>query len=125
MVGTLWSLVVAGLVLLLTHFGVSSTGLRDRIVGAVGEGPYRGLYSLVALAVTVWLVMAYIAAPPGAVLWDTYPYGWYVPIVLLPLALILLVGGLSTPNPTAVGGDRQLGEPEPARGVLRITRHPV
>ncbi|HET8728722.1 MAG TPA: NnrU family protein [Alphaproteobacteria bacterium] len=125
MIGSIEALTVAGCVLLLTHFGVSSTGLRDRIVDAIGEGPYLGLYSLVALGVLVWLVMAYNAAPPGPVLWNAYPWGWYVPIVVVPVALVLLVGGLSIPNPTAVGGDRQLAEPQPVRGVLRITRHPV
>lgn len=125
MTGSIEAVAVAGLLLLLTHFGVSSTGLRDRVAGAVGEGPYLGLYSLVALAVMVWLVMAYNAAPPGPVLWVTWPWGWYVPVVVLPFALMLVVGGVSQPNPTAVGGDRQFGEPRPVRGVLRITRHPV
>src|SRR3546814_16118780 len=58
MVGSLWALAVAGLVLLLSHFGVSSTSLRDRIVAAIGVGPYLGLYLLVSLAVTFCLVMA-------------------------------------------------------------------
>jgi uncharacterized membrane protein len=30
-----------------------------------------------------------------------------------------------TPNPTAVGAAKLLGRKEPARGILRITRHPV
>ena len=42
----------------------------------------------------------------------------------MPLALVLLVGGLSTPNPTAVGAPDVLSQSEPARGVFRITRHP-
>lgn len=125
MIGSIEAVAVAGCVLLLSHFGISSTGLRDRLVGTLGEGPYLALYSLVALGVVVWLVMAYNAAPPGPVLWTLHPYGWYVPVVVVPVALVLAVGGLSQPNPTAVGGDRQFGEPQPVRGVLRITRHPV
>jgi|HigsolmetaAR203D_1030402.scaffolds.fasta_scaffold00064_74 uncharacterized membrane protein len=125
MVGSMWSLVAAGAFLLLTHFGIASTGLRGRLVDAMGEGPYRGVFSLVAFAALFWLILAYNAAPPFPVLWDLHPYGSYLPIILMPVALVLLVGGLSAPNPTAAGWERDLHEPEPARGALRITRHPV
>jgi uncharacterized membrane protein len=40
------------------------------------------------------------------------------------LAFLFAGVGLTTPNPTAVGGESQLDESEPARGILRITRHP-
>jgi uncharacterized membrane protein len=40
-------LVAATLVFLATHF-VTSTPLRTALVRAMGEWPYRGLYSLVA-----------------------------------------------------------------------------
>ena len=40
-------LVAATAAFLLTHF-VTSTPLRAKLVGAMGEWPYRGLYSLVA-----------------------------------------------------------------------------
>jgi uncharacterized membrane protein len=41
------------------------------------------------------------------------------------LVAFLFAGiGLTTPSPTAVGGGAQLEQAEPARGILRITRHP-
>ncbi len=43
----------------------------------------------------------------------------------MPLALFLLVGGVLIPNPSATGMTGVLDRLEPARGVLRITRHPV
>src|SRR3546814_8355689 len=49
-----------------------------------------------------------------------------VPLLVMPLACILLVAGLTSPNPTLVGGERFFdGAPEsPAVGILSVTRHP-
>jgi uncharacterized membrane protein len=43
----------------------------------------------------------------------------------MPIALLLLVGGLMTRTPRAVMQERALKSAEPARGVIRVTRHPV
>ena len=56
-------LVVATLVFLATHF-VTSTPLRAALVNAMGEWPYRGLYSLVAFVTLGWMIWAYAKAPP-------------------------------------------------------------
>jgi uncharacterized membrane protein len=125
MTGSVAEVWVAGLVLLLTHFGISSTTLRDRMVRRLGEGPFRGLYSLIAAAALVWLVLAWRAAPPGAILWSLGTVGQGAAVILVPIALFLLVGGLTVPNPTAVGAERHLEDPRPVTGVLRITRNPV
>jgi uncharacterized membrane protein len=39
-------------------------------------------------------------------------------------AFMLVVIGNSTKGPTAIGREHLLREPEPARGILRVTRHP-
>jgi uncharacterized membrane protein len=49
----------------------------------------------------------------------------WTPAVLMAPATILFVGSLSQPNPTMVMGERHLAGTEPARGVLRVTRHPM
>ncbi|NNG02784.1 MAG: NnrU family protein [Inquilinus sp.] len=125
MTGTLAELFLAGMVLLATHYGISSTGLRPLMVETIGAGPYRGLYSLVAVAAFVWLIVAYNAAPPGAILWDLGAVGAHAPVLLMPIALFLLICGISAPNPTSAGQEKRLEDPEPAVGVLRITRNPV
>jgi uncharacterized membrane protein len=53
---------------------------------------------------------------PGLNLW---------PLALMPFATILLASGLMTRNPTLVGQEAALKAEEPARGILRITRHPM
>lgn len=124
MTGTIAHLSAAGLFLLLTHFGISSTPLRAALVGRLGEKPYLGLYSLIAALAFWWLVAAYNGAP-SVPLWPPAGGLAWVPVLLVPVALFLLVAGLSTPNPTSVGQETLLtGEREPVRGILRVTRNP-
>ena len=66
-------LVAAGAVFVGIHLFISGTRLRDRIVAAIGEQPYLGLFSLLSIASLTWLILAYRAAPRAS-LWDTP--GW-------------------------------------------------
>jgi len=113
------SLVAATAAFLATHF-VSSTPLRAKLVGAMGEWPYRGLYSLAAFATLAWMVWAYATAP-HIHLWHgprTPPY------VAMPLTFVLIACGYWR-NPTIVGAEKLLRSEDPARGIIRITRHPI
>lgn len=107
------------------HLGVTSTGLRDRLVGAMGERPYIGIYSVVSIVVLVLLVRAYNAATPSVLLWPTVEWLRWVPLLLMPVALLLVLGGVLTRNPSTVGVVLDDGEEVPVTGVVRITRHPV
>lgn len=113
-------LVLATAVFLLTHF-IPSTPLRPALVRAIGENRYRGLYVLVAFATLGWMIWAFAHAPAQPLLWTPLRLA---PLIVMPFALILIVGGLVRMNPTAVGAERLLEEPEPAQGMIRITRHP-
>lgn len=122
-----WAL--AGFVLI--HIGVSATGLRTRLVGAIGEWPYRGLFSLASAALLTALIIGFgqmradpfdplnasLWAPPDWLRWPAY--------VLVLLGLSLAFTGLFTPGPTQAGFEKKgLERADPAYGVLRITRHP-
>ena len=117
-------LLAAALVLLASHFGISSTPLRAWLVARLGERFYLVLYSLIALAAISWLISAWARAP-YIEMWALAPWLAWAPLLVMPLALLLVVGGLSTPNPTAVGAPDVLSQGEPVQGVFRITRHPV
>lgn len=118
---------LAAILFVVSHFGLSATPLRGVLVRAVGERPYQGLYSLIALVAISWLCVAYNQAPPDPVLWWLGQLGPFLAIVLVPLALLLLVLGICQPNPSSVGAEHLLEDSERdlARGVFRITRHPV
>ncbi|HEX6157656.1 MAG TPA: NnrU family protein [Burkholderiales bacterium] len=113
------TLVAATLVFLATHF-VTSTPLRPLLVNAIGEWPYRGAYSLVALVTLVWMGWAFAHAPREP-LWMGIRE---VPYLAMPLAFVLIACGYGR-NPTMVGADKLLKSEDPARGIIRVTRHPI
>jgi uncharacterized membrane protein len=112
-------LVAATLVFLGTHF-ITSTPLRPSLVHAMGIWPYRAAYSLVALVTLVWMAWAYAGAP-HVQLWAGMRS---LPYVLMPIAFILIACGYYG-NPTAVGAEKLLRSDDPARGIIRVTRHPI
>ena len=112
-------LIAATAAVLLTHV-VTSTPLRPKLVGAMGEWPYRGLYSLVAFVTLAWMIWSYAGAPREP-LWSGFKE---IPRILMPLAFVLIACGYWR-NPTMVGADKLLKSDDPARGVIRITRHPI
>src|SRR3954468_1191350 len=96
------ALLLATAAFLLTHF-VTSTPIRPRLVAAMGELPYRGAYSLVAFITLGWMIWAYGDASQER-LWQGLRW---LPLVLMPFALILIVCGYYR-NPTMVGADALL-----------------
>ena len=117
------SLFAAALFFVGIHFAISGSALRGKIVTLIGEGPFRGLFSLLSLIGVVWLGRAYGKAE--------YVQLWAEPVVLRPVALVVMalafffvVLAFTSPNPTAVGGGALLTDKEPAKGIQRITRHP-
>jgi uncharacterized membrane protein len=112
-------LLVASVAFLATHF-VTSTPLRPALVRAMGEWPYRGVYSLVALITLGWMIWAYAQTPRDVIFsgWRNAPY------LVMPVVFILIACGYWR-NPTMVGADKLLKSEDPARGMIRITRHPL
>jgi len=114
-------LILAALAFLATHY-IASTPLREVLVAALGRA-YLALYSLLAFVTLGWMIWAFYHAP--------FINLWYavalrpVPLVAMPFALVFVVCALATPNPTLVGQERLLKSAQPARGILRVTRHPL
>ena len=115
-------LALATAAFLAAHY-VASTPMRAGLVKAVGERAYLGAYSLAAFATLGWMIWAYRHAPFAA-LWEV-PALRLLPLVVMPFACILLACGALSRNPSAVRQEGALKSAEPARGILRVTRHPV
>jgi len=49
-------LIIAALVWIAIHLGLAGTRLRDAVVQRIGEGPFRGVFSLLTIAALVFLV---------------------------------------------------------------------
>ena len=105
-----------------THIGLSHGTIREGLVAKLGRLPFMGLYS----------VISFLTLGPAAVLWwqnrHLGPVLWEVPfwleralaVVLMLLAFQLLMMMLATPSPASF-----MPTKIEARGVLRITRHPM
>jgi uncharacterized membrane protein len=115
-------LALATAVFLATHY-VSSTPLRAGLVRMFGDNGYLGFYVAVSLVTIGWMIWAYAKAPYER-LWFGDEFKVWA-LVLMPVSLVLIACGALSPNPSAVRQEsalRSLGE---ARGILRVTRHPV
>lgn len=119
------ALVAATLAFVGGHFLLSGRLLRPLLLRRFGAQGFRLIYSALAAAALIWMVLAYRGAPFLAV-WTPAPVFAWVPLLVMPFAAILLVAGLTTPGPTLVGGERYIDSTpgSPAVGILSITRHP-
>jgi len=119
------SLIAAAIVWIFVHLGIAGTSLRGRLVQRLGEQGFRAAFSLVSAATLVWLGLAWGAAGPVRVLWQAPDWLVVGCMALMVPAVILLVGSVTTPNPTMVGGHPALKSGTPAVGILRVTRYPM
>ena len=118
------NLAAAAAFLLAIHT-VPSSPLRPWAIDRLGLKLYLGLFAVISAGALVWLIMAFRAAPAVYPLWITSgPARFFTAFVML-AAFILLVAGLTSPNPSAPGGGSNHGKREPWRGINAVTRHPV
>lgn len=107
-----------------THMGLSSMRIRPRIVGAVGVLPYLGIYSLLALGTFSMLVMTWLPSiHGGGMLWNVRAVpGVHMAALLVSwLSFTLSLAALVQPSPASIGPRSTTR----ARGLTRITRHPL
>jgi uncharacterized membrane protein len=105
--------------------GLTSLRVRPRLVAAIGEGPYLGVYSLAAFATFIPLVMAWLhgGIHGGAFLWNlrSIPFVHVTALLVAWISFTLALAALVQPSPASIG-PRQTTR---ARGLTRITRHPL
>lgn len=118
-------LIAAAAFFVLLHLLVSGTALRGALVKVIGEPAYMGLFSLASVGGIVWLSMAYgDARGAGETFWSASTGARHGAILLMLVSLLLIVPGLTTPNPTSVKQEGTLNKPDAVKGMLRISRHP-
>jgi uncharacterized membrane protein len=119
---TLTLIVLFSALFAVTHLVLSHGPIREGFVKTIGQWPFRGLYSLISFltlgpAAVLWWQNRHL----GAVLWEL-PF-WPERIVaglLVLFGFFLLFQMLATPSPASMAPAKN-----EARGVLRITRHPM
>ncbi|NCP24740.1 MAG: MFS transporter [Erythrobacter sp.] len=118
----LTSLAAASIAFVGSHFALSHP-LRGPLVGAIGEGAFRGLYSLVAAGCMIWMYLAFKEAP-GADLGGSGEIGWAIATLLTLPALVLFLGSLKGNPALPAPGAQKAAARDPA-GVFAVTRHPM
>ena len=121
------NLLAAAAFFIAIHLFVSGTRLRDGIIARIGQGPYMGLFVLASFAGLGWLGYGFSQArteASNAVYWTVGDASRQVQLVLQLIAMLLIVPGLATRNPTSVRQESALDRPDAIQGMLRITRHP-
>lgn len=109
-----------------THIVGSSVPVRTYLMERIGTLGFKGLYSLVSLATFVPLCVVYFRnRHAGAQLFVPVAGVDLVAHGLMLLALVVLAQGLITPNPMASSAEMSGVFPDRARGIQRLTRHPV
>ncbi len=119
---TLTLIVLFSVLFAVTHLVLSHGSIREGLVNKIGQWPFRGLYSLIAFltlgpAAVLWWQNRHL----GAVLWEL-PF-WPERIIaglLVLFGFFLFFQLLATPSPASM-----MPAKNEARGVLRITRHPM
>lgn len=120
------SLILATVAFVGTHFLLSHP-LRASLVARLGAGPFLGVYSLIATATLIWMVLAAWAMPPEAPRWSapTWFWEWGAPIVMLLVSILLAGSFIRNPALPHPGADAAGAVMRPATGVFAITRHPM
>jgi uncharacterized membrane protein len=118
----LTNILLASLFLPLSHFLLSSAPVRVPLVRRLGERLFLNAFSVMALLAIAWLIVAYRHAP-AIVLWVAPAWTRAALLPVLLFAVLLVVGGLTTPNPVIVGSKARLHRAGTVQGVLRVTRN--
>ena len=118
------SLIAASVAFVGSHFAMSHP-LRAPMAKALGAGGFMMTYSLVSAACMAWMYFAFITILAGAPLWGAFGDGvWIIASAITLLAMVLFAGSLignpALPAPGAAQAARK-----PARGVFKVTRHPM
>ncbi len=113
-------LVLSALAFVGLHFLLSHP-LRAPLARAVGEGPFQGIYSLIALITFGLMIYFYGKIGREPQLWVAGDALWLLASLIMWFGSILFVGSFAG-NP-ALPGTRGPVAGTPPRGVFAITRH--
>jgi uncharacterized membrane protein len=104
-----------------SHILLAARPVRAKLVAALGEKGFQGLYSLISLALFGGAIWIYRGLAPE-IIWVAPQWAWLPSSVLMLAASILFAGSLTPANKALAGVPQSAAPPS---GVMRITRHPM
>lgn len=117
-------LALAAFVFLAMHI-LPAISAREWVIRKIGDPVYMGLFSFASILSLAWMVSAYRGAPAGDLLWVTGAGLRWATALLMALAFVLVVAGVTTRNPSMIRGEDALKASESWGGIFAITRHPL
>ena len=109
-------LALAAFVFLAMHI-LPAISARERVIAKIGDPVYMALFSLASILAFAWMVSAYDAAPSGEFLWITGTFWRAITALLMALAFVLIVAGVTTRNPSMVMSGSALKTTNPWAGI--------
>lgn len=109
-------------VFLAAHIIPSHQKLRQLLVNRMGERIFMSVYGVISLALFVWLLMTYLAAP-YVELWMMADWMRYCVLFVMFWVCLLLVCTFSQPNPFSIGIGAKGFDPHNP-GIVALTKHP-
>lgn len=109
------------------HWLVAQNPVRRLLVKSLGEKLYQRGFAAASVALVLWMAVAYSRArhgPGDITFFDSPQYAGAINAAGQLVAVIFIICGFTTPNPGTVGQGSHVNDPDIARGILRITRHP-
>lgn len=97
MITTLWGLALAALVFFGLHLMTVVPGLRASLRTRLTPRIYRAVFSVLALASFVWMLLAYNRAP-YVELWTLGAWARLIPLAAMPVAFVLLTMVYAAPD---------------------------
>jgi uncharacterized membrane protein len=108
---------------IVSHMAISRPVIREPLLARIGRGGYGALHGTISTVGLVAVFWGFWQAP-YIELWPPLPIFRAAPSVVMPLACILFIAGMTTPC-AGLSGDRLPEGDNPAPGILGITRHPM
>ena len=116
------SWLLAGIVVFFgVHLIPSRPRLRQNLVHAIGEMPYKGVFAILSFAGLALIIKGMIVAPPIP-LWHPPPSAKMATAIFMAPALILLA---ASPAQIIMGKAMGMGMSMSAGNIARIVRHPM
>lgn len=106
------------------HLLLSSANVRKKLVAKLGARKFSALYTVCAAIGLIGMIVSYRSAPYVEVWLPPRALRW-VPVIVMPISVLLMIAGFSTKSATTVGTAAVAADPDAARGIFTITRHPA
>jgi len=123
MTDTTLNLILALFAFVGSHLLMSSSFIRTPLRAKIGKWPFTIVYSIISF-VTFYAILQTYGQMDSTDMWDVPTGLKHLSLTLMLLAILFIIHGALTVNPGTFAME-QAGLKNPAKGVHKITRHPV